>query len=451
MKVNEPHLKKNRGAVLLVFVLITIIISSTLLLKALTPQTAHSELLENGNVLFQAKQALIGYAISYSDRNPNRLPGYLPCPDFDGDGLADAPCGLSGQSSFGRLPWKTLGLKVLRDSANECLWYAVSGAYKESPAGDLAPGADGQLLLFDSDLNSLNGINNRDAGIAIILSSGSSISGQNRTSTPANTTECASTLTSDSVRSARQYFETRSDVNNANGSYSPGTILGLTVSAIPSINHSTFINANQLAVAVPTVINDNIIKITQDDFDKVYPYMQRYIGNRVRQCLNNYASSNGGQLPWPAILSPPSMPSYIDNASNRRFGRIASSLINTAADGLSAFWPMDPVQPTIRCFNWDWWSGVRESVFMAITDPSTPQLKVDGVNTSALILVAGRKNVTQDRSSGNDKGTISNYLESANVIDSGTGAIPPGDEAFITIDTANPSFNDYVCNLSSCP
>ena len=62
-------------------------------------------------------------------------PGYLPCPDLDNDGWAEATCGSqngdSGQAErLGRLPWKTLGLPDLRDGYGERLWYAVSSKYK---------------------------------------------------------------------------------------------------------------------------------------------------------------------------------------------------------------------------------------------------------------------------------------------------------------------------------
>ena len=62
-------------------------------------------------------------------------PGYLPCPDLDDDGWAEATCGSHrgppGQAQrLGRLPWKTLGLPDLRDGYGERLWYAVSSKHK---------------------------------------------------------------------------------------------------------------------------------------------------------------------------------------------------------------------------------------------------------------------------------------------------------------------------------
>ena len=84
--------------------------------------------------LAQAREALLAYA---ADRPINAAvgPGYLPCPDLDDDGWAEATCGSqngdSGQADrLGRLPWKTLGVPDLRDGYGERLWYAVSSKYK---------------------------------------------------------------------------------------------------------------------------------------------------------------------------------------------------------------------------------------------------------------------------------------------------------------------------------
>ena len=85
-------------------------------------------------VLLEARAALVAHAV---DRPIDLLvgPGYLPCPDLDGDGWAEATCGsLAGDSGqaqrLGLLPWKTLGLPELRDGHGERLWYAVATKYK---------------------------------------------------------------------------------------------------------------------------------------------------------------------------------------------------------------------------------------------------------------------------------------------------------------------------------
>jgi hypothetical protein len=84
--------------------------------------------------LAQAREALLAYA---ADRPIDARvgPGYLPCPDLDDDGWAEATCGslaghLGQEQRLGRLPWKTLGLPDLRDGHGERLWYAVSTRHK---------------------------------------------------------------------------------------------------------------------------------------------------------------------------------------------------------------------------------------------------------------------------------------------------------------------------------
>ena len=89
--------------------------------------------------LMQAKEALIGFAATYAQRHANQSVGFLPCPDTDGDGDGDAldNCGTAGNAVVGMLPYRTLELPPLRDSHGECLWYAVSGKFKNDPK--LAP------------------------------------------------------------------------------------------------------------------------------------------------------------------------------------------------------------------------------------------------------------------------------------------------------------------------
>jgi hypothetical protein len=68
-----------------------------------------------------------------------------------------------------------------------------------------------------------------------------------------------------------------------------------------------------------------------------------------------------------------------------------------------------------------------------------------------VVIVSGRISGIQTRTTSNDKGSIANYLETANIVDAGAGLIPPGNEAFITADQTAANFNDYVCSLTACP
>ena len=76
--------------------------------------------------LAQAKDALLARATLDGNR-----PGSLPCPDTDGDGIANLLAGQHCPSYLGRLPWRTLGIGEVRDGAGELLWYALSPTFRD--------------------------------------------------------------------------------------------------------------------------------------------------------------------------------------------------------------------------------------------------------------------------------------------------------------------------------
>lgn len=443
-------MKVQAGAALLLFMLAMITAASAVVLTALNQALKPDGLGLDQRTLQQAREALLGYAMAFDHLQANALPGYLPCPDIDGNGDAEAACGAAGQSAMGFLPWRTLGLPPLRDTSGSCLWYAVSGAYKQSPLGNLSTDASGQFLTVNANLVSQNGANNREAAIALILAPGKALAGQNRAATAAARTECGSINPADAIRQPGNYFESLGGVNNSNGFFA-GILSGVAISALPSLGFSAFI-----AAPVQNNFNDVLSTIRPVDFAPVYQRMQKWVGERVRQCLQAYQAGNGGKLPWPAALNPALPPGFSDNSATLRFGRIANNLPNTLAAGLSANWPADPQQAAVQCFVWPWWGDFRELVFYAIdrsiapVAAGAPSMTVDGAPATALVLVAGRAQLAQNRVSNADKAAVSNYLEAGNVIDAGTGSIPPGDEGFVTAVNASPPINDYLCTLLSC-
>ena len=120
----RPLLDRQRGAALLIFMLIFFMASISLLLsradglrsRATADQTTSA-------ALAQAKEALIGRAVA-----DNEQPGSLPCPDLNDDGTANGSC----SETIGRLPWKTLGLPDLRDGDGNRLWYALAGELRQT-------------------------------------------------------------------------------------------------------------------------------------------------------------------------------------------------------------------------------------------------------------------------------------------------------------------------------
>jgi len=131
--------------------------------------------------LAMAKEALLGYAVTYRDNNSNDVFGYLPCPDIaTGDGTAAASCGSANNAAVGLFPYKTLGLPDLRDSDGGCLWYAVSGPAKNSPKATTTVmnwDTQGQFSFAGTSIAPEQG----DGGaVAVIFAPGLALAGQSR-------------------------------------------------------------------------------------------------------------------------------------------------------------------------------------------------------------------------------------------------------------------------------
>ena len=120
---------------MLAFLLVLIAGSSWLLVSDLDRHTqAYTRRVGSGLALNQAKQALLSYAMNYPDlrANPDKGPGFLPCPDRNNDGRPESNCAAGTGTTLGRLPFSILGLDDPRDSSGERLWYAVSPAFRNT-------------------------------------------------------------------------------------------------------------------------------------------------------------------------------------------------------------------------------------------------------------------------------------------------------------------------------
>jgi len=142
MAINNHHHGNHRctfpkaqtGAVLLAITLLIIIASSYYLARKLNTnlaKTQHSQ--ETGIALNAARNALIGYAITFPDHDDSGVvdgPGYLPCPDLNNNGSSASNCSVAGNTTIGRLPNQTLRLEELRDTSGQRLWYALSENFR---------------------------------------------------------------------------------------------------------------------------------------------------------------------------------------------------------------------------------------------------------------------------------------------------------------------------------
>jgi hypothetical protein len=203
-------------------------------------------------VLAAAQKALIAYAAGHSTS-----PGRLPCADIDNDGLED--CAVPG-NQLGRLPWKTLGLPDLRDGSGECLWYAVSGAFRESPlTAPVNSDTNGGFVIVDDAGNTLAGATPQTRAIAVILAPGADLSTNDRT--PAGTTRCGGNTT------AANYLDTANGVNNAVGAATGTFVVGLPSNAY----------------------NDRVAYIGPAQF---FPAVERRVAGEVKQRLSAYFTAN---------------------------------------------------------------------------------------------------------------------------------------------------------------
>lgn len=198
LPVINPHscLHKQRGAVLMVMLVLVVVGSAAFLVSALNRSGMKNEADKNtAQILSQAKEALIGYAITYGDNYPNQVFGYLPLPDLgtsrtplskEGDAAGSFTGNSTNLSVIGRFPWRKLGLPPIRDGQGECLWYAVSGSFQNINKADVLNwDSIGHFDNYFSNGTSVGtvsttGANHAQRPVAVIFSAGAVLQGQNR-------------------------------------------------------------------------------------------------------------------------------------------------------------------------------------------------------------------------------------------------------------------------------
>lgn len=136
--------ERQRGVVLLAFFIVLFLGAAGAIITVLDNNTVDQRRNANTmNAMRAAKEALIAYAVLYSENYSvaGSGPGYLPCPDSNGDGLENAPC---GSNSLGRLPslitlpsGSDFPLSVYGANVDEQFWYSVSDTFRRSPLGVL--------------------------------------------------------------------------------------------------------------------------------------------------------------------------------------------------------------------------------------------------------------------------------------------------------------------------
>ncbi len=288
----RKHAKLERGAALLVLMVILVLGVSWMLASALTSwlNPAATNPSRNGEVLGQAKAALLGYVakevMDISGANPEQNPGRLPCPELRAyvgtanEGIAAGNCTLP---AVGRLPWRTLGLDKLVDASGEPLWYVVSPGWAYT-SGNLQINFNtvGQITLQNAQGNPI-----ASNLIALIIAPGPPLSVQASPNCAAiNQTRALSTLPPPA-----NWYQNYLECQNA-----------------------TYLAATTFAMAGPSgSFNDQVVQITANDVMRAIegPIAQR-IQTQIAPAINSvYTTANGWTntqplYPFAAPFSSPS-------------------------------------------------------------------------------------------------------------------------------------------------
>jgi hypothetical protein len=169
---------RQRGAVLIAMVLAVLIVTGTGLLAsgvALSQKLAAQR--EVTTSLAKAREALISYAVTYTDNyghNTRGGVGRLPCPSSRPHSSPALSC---GRNAIGYLPavWsrgnKRIEIDYLEYFLKQNLWYAVSPEFRYNPAHNaLNPSVKAGLLQ----------LNSYDDVVAVVIHPGEPQAGQNR-------------------------------------------------------------------------------------------------------------------------------------------------------------------------------------------------------------------------------------------------------------------------------
>lgn len=424
-------MSKQRGAAFVIFITLLVLGGLSLVLSGLNQGIAQKT--ENREqtikVLAEAKAALIGHALTYAETHRGQPPGYLPCPDRDGDGDADAPCNDSGISSIGFFPWKTLGLSQLRDGNGDCLWYAVSGTYKNSPKLALDNDTNGMFRIKDYKGNILIGQKPEEQAIAVLFSPGVMLANSTGTQSRdilGTATECSSFNANSQIRQAQNFLEI-----SVAGPGLTSTTFDFTAD-LPQIASSGTFKGR-------AIFNDTVLPITPTDFEPVYLRMSQWVGDKVRNCLKSYMnlpkiytnpisnltyqSEIPLDLPWTTTMNMTILNAYYLDVTGLNFGHVATpktatpppatpptapapNLANTVASNskLSNKWTIDPdanrpntvisycfdetLNTTYQDWYWWWWTKWKEQVFVAINTANTPAVSTTTPGTSNNLRIA---------------------------------------------------------------
>ena len=315
--------------------------------------------------LAKAKEALIGNTVrepSLSDA------GYLELPDLGTafvvvtEGQASGTFSGDGKdlSVAGKIPWKTLATAPLRDGSGECLWYVVSGRFKND-----SPNLRTDILNWDTqgqiDVINRHGLTIATGLAALVVAPGPVLPGQSRSLGDPAYVQCGGNY------DARNYMDAYDSANAISGEFNYFS---------GSTNHRAALDSSnkRFVMTASEHYNDTFLYITVDDI--FAPIIRR----------SDFATAVANLMNSPAFET-------IAIAGGKGTDNLAC--------GTDRF-----------CKDW------REMLFLAAL-PSPSSIVIDGIPSgtcSRALLFSGKRLSTQSRRTAAEKADKNNYLEGANAV-----------------------------------
>ena len=180
-QVRSPSRHTQRGVVVLIMFLVMFLAGASVFISFVSNNLISQKYNNEAIIaLRDAKEALIAYAVTHGDffGPAGAGPGHLPCPDTNGDGLENLPCGLD---AIGRLPRSVtvplpaantiLELSDYNIGIDEQLWYALADPARRTPVGP-----------FNSNTTTTHTLNGQDDIAAVLIAPGEALTSQTRPS-----------------------------------------------------------------------------------------------------------------------------------------------------------------------------------------------------------------------------------------------------------------------------
>jgi len=298
--IKNPSSQKGLALLILVIIILlavaTYVLSDLSITKVKVAQTKSTYIALN-----KAKQAVIGYAVTYVDVAPNNLGEYGVFPQVEAvlganDGIMSGNFGPKNTNVVGWFPWRSLDLPTLKDESGTCLFYAVSGTYKlggNVQADMINEDSIGMFQVVDNAGNVVQGANIEDQVVALVIAPEGLLAGQARNPT-VDQSSCGRDYANVSA-----YLEGNGVADNS------------TVSAVID-NIDQFIHATETSANEATPYNDKFLTITRDEIWRTiversdFKQKMENLTQAMALCLAAYANlpnNTSRRLPWPVITN----------------------------------------------------------------------------------------------------------------------------------------------------